>query len=315
MTDIYFVNEVGGFLGWVHRGGKVLAVAHMDFIGSGVVHKNNHKKVVSSALDDRLGVYAAMEVLPAMGVECDVLLCDDEESANSSMQSIGMRFLQKYNWIIELDCAGVQAITYNYKSMEGALSTVWDRVHRGAFSDITSVEHVCPIGAFNAGVGYHAQHTESCYVNIEEFLQAMSKVKKFYDMYEDVKFIEEDNLDSDGAPHENMAMYWNEDYAANDSFYWQGNKDYQEYLRRRPTDHDDPADKFIHYNREQFLRGDGAPIDDNEGELECCEMCARVLMNDEVFLYQGFPVCEEHYYMLTAENIDAGNVLEDVDNE
>lgn len=295
MCDIYFNSEIGGYLGWINRGARILAVAHIDHLGSGIVHTANERVVVSSALDDRLGVYAAIEALPAMGVECDVLLCDDEESANSTMQSIGMRFLQRYNWIVELDCAGVQAITYDYRSMKGVLGTVWPNVNRGAFSDITSVETVSPVGAFNAGVGYHMQHTENCYVKLTEFITAMCKVKKFYDMFKDIKFIESDNMQPSGEPYECIPSY--KSYSFKSS--WNDNKHYQEYITRRPHDADDPADQLVVRHPDPFLVNDTSP-----DEIECCEMCARILMDSEVYLYQGFPVCEEHYYMLVADHID-----------
>lgn len=311
MSDIYFVTDIGGYLAWVNRGARVLAVCHMDHLGSGAVHTCNEQVVVSSALDDRLGLYAAMEALPAMGVECDVLICDDEESANSSMASIGMQFLNKYNWVVELDCSGVRAVTYGYKSMAGALGIVYGKnVDCGAFSDITSVEHVCPVGAFNAGVGYHNQHSERCHVKISEFITAMGKVREFYDKFGDVKFVEENNIQADGTILENEASYY---------YYGRGgyskkskpkrktffdSDQYEEYLTRRPVDKDDPAEVMCVHDPDPFLTGDGAPINAGEGELECCEMCSRILMNDEMYFYQGFPVCEEHYFMLVADHID-----------
>jgi len=326
--DYYTVNEIGGYLGVRLRGGKVLAVAHMDFLGTGKVHSANKKGVVSSALDDRLGIYAAMEALPAMGVECDVLLCDDEESANSSIQSVGMGFLNRYNWIVQLDCSGVRAVTYGYKSMAGALRTVWSDVQYGAFSDITSVEHVCPVGAFNAGVGYHLQHSEGCHVKMSEFLTAMGRVKTFYDMFKDVRFEEEQAQINGECNHiyENKSDFWGMDKwddPAEDgprtvlpSDAVTRYSDYPSTLDEQvPYMTGDSADQFIDRLRESrrlqpFLDGDGAHMSgDGHQELEVCEMCSKILMHDEVYLYQGWPLCQEHYMMMVADEVDAeGNL-------
>ncbi len=303
--DFYTVNEIGGYLGVLLRpGSKVLAVAHMDFLGSGKVHTCDEEQVVCSALDDRLGVYAALEALPALGVQCDVLLCDDEESANSSIASVGMGFIGRYNWIIELDCSGVRAVTYGYKGIAGCLGAVWDNVSGGAFSDISSIEHVSPVSGFNAGVGYHMQHGESCYVKIAEFQRAMAKVAKFYAVFKDVRF--EENARTDGIVVENKPYYntWNSKYEGSgntgDAYDPLDNDKYDVYdygACRRP-DPEDPADRYITRHRDGLLDGGGGQ------EFECCEMCSAILMPDEVYLYQGFPVCEEHYFVLVADDID-----------
>ena len=308
----YTINEIGGYLGVIIRpGSKILAVAHIDYLGTGTVHKASRRQVVCSALDDRLGVYAAIEALPSMGVKCDVLLCDDEESANSSLQSVGMGFLSRYNWIVELDCSGVRAVTYGYESMVGALDTVYANVSLGAFSDITSIEHVSPIGAFNAGVGYHGQHSEHCSVHMKDFVAAMRKVKQFYDMYQDVRFEENHSFHTpDGVVPECKASYT--DWGMRDDTPGRfGQQDYlDDLMDRKPYMTDDPADNIVDIKRGPscLLDGDQVLARDGHAEIECCEMCSQILVHNEVFLYQGWPVCEKHYVELTADEMDPNDL-------
>ena len=306
----YTVNEIGGYLGVIIRpGSKILAVAHIDYLGTGTVYKASRRQVVSSALDDRLGVYAAIEALPSMGVKCDVLLCDDEESANSSLQSVGMGFLSRYNWIVELDCSGVRAVTYGYQSMVGVLDTVYEDVSIGAFSDITSIEHVSPIGAFNAGVGYQNQHSEQCVIHIKDFTRAMRKIKTFYDLYQDVRFDEKhSHIVPEGAVMECDPSYvdWGMGAGTDNRF---SKKDYiDDIMDRTPYMTEDPADKHVTRGPSCLLDGDQVPINDGHSEIECCEMCSKILMHDEVYLYQGWPVCQEHYCELTADETDPNNL-------
>ena len=316
--DYYTVNDIGGYLGVRLRGGKILAVAHTDHLGTGKVTVEKNGTVVSSALDDRLGVYAALECLPTMGVECDVLLCDDEESANSSMNGVGMGFLAKYNWIIELDCSGVRAVTYDFDSMLGVLPTVWDDVSRGAFSDITSIEHVSPVGAFNAGVGYHMQHTERCHVKMPEFMTAMGRIKRFYDMYQDVRFEEKQAQENRemGMVAENKVSFYKYNAQDRDDDKRTAAAYLDEVANYSSYPDDDPADQYINSPRGRcLLDGDQAPIErDGHSELDICEMCSAILMNDEVYMYQGWPVCQEHYHMLVADDVDEdGNMVPNSD--
>lgn len=199
----YTLNNAGKYLGWLQRpDSKILAVAHIDFLGTGRVHKASSEVVVSSALDDRLGVYMAMEAMPNAGIPCDVLLTDDEESAMSTMQGLGMMFLQRYNWMVQLDFPGEDVSTHGYKSMQAAVEELYGPAPPVLFTDISFVKDYSPIGAFNAPIGYMQQHTEQCYVNLRTFARCMEKLKVFYDRHHDTKFTEHDDLILTEAMHD-----------------------------------------------------------------------------------------------------------------
>ena len=185
--DTYIVDDAGGYMGQIFRGGNVLAVAHIDFVGSGQVRKVTDTKVVSSALDDRLGVFAAIEMLPRLGINADVLLTDNEETGFSTIERLGMGVLDKYNWIVELDRAGRDVVTYGYWEMDSIVKEYWP-LGSGVYSDIVELEATSPISAFNIGVGYYNQHSERCHVKLGHFLGQMEKLKHFYADHGNTKF-------------------------------------------------------------------------------------------------------------------------------
>ena len=186
MMDFHIYDETGGYLGFKSTpGAKVLAVAHVDYVGTGTVHEITKTKVVSSALDDRAGVYTALELLPAWGIQADVLLTDNEECGQSSIKSLGAGMLAKYNWIVELDRRGTDAVVYRFKGMEDFLSGYFP-AGRGSYSDICELEDVSPVMGFNMGVGYHNEHTEKCYIDVQELRQQLNRLLRFYTEYRDV---------------------------------------------------------------------------------------------------------------------------------
>ena len=74
-----------GFI-YLSRGPKVLAVAHLDTRVQKLwpFHIEYDNLIVHPGLDDRLGAWVIMDVLPQKGIEVDVLLTSGEESAQSS---------------------------------------------------------------------------------------------------------------------------------------------------------------------------------------------------------------------------------------
>jgi len=191
MCDWYVVRENdGGYLGFVgHPDGdaKVLAVAHLDYLQSGKVHRCNRKEIVSSALDDRAGAYIALELLDVYGIKADVLLTDCEESGGSTISMLGAGMLDKYNWIVELDRRGDDAVTYGYTELSPFLSQFWD-VKRGSCSDISKMEVISPVSAFNLGVGYYREHSEDCHLKWSVLHTQLEKLRAFYNIYKDHRF-------------------------------------------------------------------------------------------------------------------------------
>lgn len=191
LCDWYVMRpEDGGYMGFKAHpsgGAKVLAIAHLDYLRSGKVHKCNRKTIISSALDDRVGAYIALNLLDEYGIKADVLLTDFEEQGDSTVKMIGAGLLQKYNWIVQLDRKGEDVVTYGFTEMKEYLEEFWTVGH-GSFSDISELENICPVSAFNMGVAYHQEHSEKCHLSWKVLARQMRRLRAFYDKYKDHKF-------------------------------------------------------------------------------------------------------------------------------
>jgi len=171
------------------NGANVLAVAHGDTVGKtpqhawGMTRSGDETWVISPTLDDRLGVYTLVHMLPKLGIVVDCLITDEEENANSTGRCF--ETVKEYNWIVEFDRHGDDAVTYDYD---------WENVVRGdfmvgsgTFSDISWMNHLgCQ--AVNVGVGYYAEHTKRSYMVVEEYLSQMKKFMGFYEKHRDTHF-------------------------------------------------------------------------------------------------------------------------------
>lgn len=179
----------GGVLGFKGRkGAKVLAVAHLDYHCSGKVHEANRNRIVSSALDDRLGACLAYNIPIWLGIPLDVVFCDKEETGRSTLPMFGTKMLDKYNWIVEFDRRGEGAVCYQYACMEQPVQKHFT-LHQGSFSDICTICHVSPVGAFNMAVGYENEHSETCHAPISAVLRQLKRFKAFYEEFGDVRIL------------------------------------------------------------------------------------------------------------------------------
>lgn len=168
-------------------GAKILAVAHIDFLASGVVHSVSKRRIVSSALDDRAGVYIVMDLLPKMGILADVLLTDNEEMGQSTIKDLGISMLEPYNWLVQFDRRNEGAVHYGYKEMAPLLEKHFPSVEFGAFSCIAAIEACSPVCAFNVGVGYSQEHSERCELSGKVLHRQMSRFLAFYTEMVDTK--------------------------------------------------------------------------------------------------------------------------------
>lgn len=173
------------FYHFLDRGSSVLAVAHLDT----VVHASQRKArfletnsglvVNSGALDDRLGAYVILEMLPKLGIETDVLLTVGEESGRSTAAHFEPD--RQYDHIIEFDRGGTDVVLYQYEDDE----TI-QRVERagavvgvGAFSDTAFLEHLGCKG-INWGVGYHDYHSTRGYAYLDDTFAMVELYRRFH---------------------------------------------------------------------------------------------------------------------------------------
>jgi hypothetical protein len=200
------MDEVGGVIqcgrsAYAYRqtGAPVLAVAHCDYRDCGSDHfyrgrQRGQDIVLSSRLDDRLGVYVILDVLPSLGIKCDVLLTDDEEKGQSTAQHFEPDN-HSYNWLFQFDRHGTGAVTYDYESMEPFVSEFF-KLEWGSFSDISFLEHL-GVGGVNVGTAYYEEHTLGSYAVLS---QLASQIQKFVGFYKQYQFHRVEHVAESSAP-------------------------------------------------------------------------------------------------------------------
>src|ERR1017187_7821411 len=124
---------------------KVLGVAHLDTVRSdghfqAVKMSKKETIIYASELDDRMGVYIMLDLLPSIGVECDVLLTDGEEHGQTTATQFTTE--KEYNWIFSFDRRGDDVVMYCYddEATRKLLRGHGFRPDRGSFSCIAKME-------------------------------------------------------------------------------------------------------------------------------------------------------------------------------
>lgn len=178
------------FYAFLDRGADVLAVAHLDTVAgpfdractfadtaAGLV-------VHSRALDDRLGAYIILDMLPDLGVDVDVLLTTGEESGRSTAEFFDAP--KDYNWIIEFDRGGTDVVLYQYEDEDtvALVESTGAVVNEGIFSDISYMEHL-GVKAFNWGVGYQDYHGPRSHAYLDDTFKMLDYFLEFYEVMAD----------------------------------------------------------------------------------------------------------------------------------
>lgn len=188
---------------YVDRGAEILAVAHLDTVADGRSYGKKAEKfsqpsvtkagyndieIGSIALDDRLGVFMLMDVLPYLGLRYDILLTTDEEIGLSTAMYFNTR--KEYNWIFEIDRRDYGTVVlYDFETKEArtALQSLDYKIEIGSFSDICHLDQLGCVG-FNFGAGYKYEHTNSCYTRTSWMNVVVQMFVDFYKYYSDTYF-------------------------------------------------------------------------------------------------------------------------------
>lgn len=189
------------------NGSDILAVAHLDHVQADptcqVVDTSAGLLALSGALDDRLGAYVILELLPKLGITCDWLLTTDEEVCASTAEDFVTT--NDYNWIIEFDRGGTDVVMYDYETpaLVELVEASGARVGHGSFSDICMLEHL-GCAAFNWGVGYQDYHSAKSHAWLEDTFRMVARFMKFYEANANTflrhyPIVEEDYADMDAA--------------------------------------------------------------------------------------------------------------------
>lgn len=198
------------FYAFRDNGSNILAVAHLDTVGLAherrahfVDTESAGTVVYSRGLDDRLGAYIILDLLPSLGIEHDILLTVGEESGRSTAQFF--ETTKSYDWMIEFDRGGTDVVMYQFEDFEtvNAVEDSGARVGDGSFSDICYLEHL-GIKGFNWGVGYRDYHGPRAHAYLDDTFKMVAHYLRFHAANLGV------SMPHDGARYGNGA-WWDED--------------------------------------------------------------------------------------------------------
>lgn len=143
----------------------MLAVAHLDTVRQETNFRWDNNNVYSPRLDNRLGTYIILELLPKYlkklgytDVSYDILLTEDEEMGNSTAQYF--KTDKPYNFMFSFDRTGRDVVMYQFENdrdvtrLEGAGFAVGI----GSYSDIAELDTLKCAG-YNIGCGMTDYHS------------------------------------------------------------------------------------------------------------------------------------------------------------
>lgn len=173
------------------NGSSVLAVAHLDTVmhhnhrGATFADTADGPVVYSGALDDRLGAYTILKLLPAMGINVDVLLTTGEESGQSTAEDFEPP--RDYHWMIEFDRGGTDVVMYQYEDDEtkDLVRACGAKVGNGIFSDISYMDHL-EVKGFNWGVGYQDYHGPRSHAFLVDYWMMLGHYLDFHEENSDI---------------------------------------------------------------------------------------------------------------------------------
>ncbi len=182
--------KVGSYI-FKDNGSNILAVAHLDSVSDDkhfyTLKMGEYTVVFNRALDDRLGAYIILDLLPSLGITCDVLLTTGEERMQSTAE--WFKTDKKYNWMFSFDRAGTDVVCYQYDDdgVEGLLKEAGFDVALGSYSDICELGELGCSG-FNFGTGYYDNHGESSHAVMNDTAAMVTKFVAFYQQHKDTHF-------------------------------------------------------------------------------------------------------------------------------
>lgn len=215
-----------GHLMFFKRGGKILGIAHTDTVKWNKPKATKSKVNVSPMhynihncpqLDDRLGVAILLDILPLLGIQCDVFLTDNEECGRTTAKHIPKEMGADYNWMFSFDRRGDDVVLYDYDHAplwKAAVKGSFDDVGIGSFSCICRADHLGICG-INVGCGYHQQHTDGCHMLMEETCWMLKQFLGFYKKYKDQKFEWKEDFKPKWKGYANTPYWQNSGYSYN----------------------------------------------------------------------------------------------------
>lgn len=183
-------------LAFIDNGADILGVAHLDATGAyphfahfQVGGPQGDEWVFSRWLDDRLGVFLLLDVLPRFA-HFDMLLTTGEETGQTSAKFFQPPAGKKYRWMFEPDRMGDDVVHYQYNTkqlLEALRQAGFSGLSHGSFTDICKLEHLGVCG-FNFGIGYHDNHIDWSRANLSQTLAQTARFMRFYEANQEVDF-------------------------------------------------------------------------------------------------------------------------------
>jgi len=169
------------------NGKKLLAVGHLDTVQKPNTPKRVGNKFFASTLDDRLGVYMLLDMIPKMlgNMPYDLLLTTGEETGKSTARYF--RPPRQYNWMVEIDRMAKTTAMYEYETEEYSkmVKGCGMTVARGSNTDIRYLNHLGVFGA-NFACDYHNNHSMNAYCNLDGVESQAEKIIDFIMKYKDM---------------------------------------------------------------------------------------------------------------------------------
>ena len=172
----------------IQRNSPILMVAHVDT----VLTPEKKARVVGSkiyhrAVDNRLGTYLGLEVLPAMGIDVDLLLTTGEEAGASTAGIFTTR--KQYRWIFSFDRRGDDVVCYQYECLAliKILEAAGFALGTGSYSCISELESLGCCG-LNFGCGMADYHGDQSHFDLDVLAKQISRFAEFYRRYSSLHF-------------------------------------------------------------------------------------------------------------------------------
>lgn len=172
---------------YLNRGSDIIAMAHLDTVCrlTGITSAKNDK-VHATGLDDRLGAWIIMDLLPSIGLNYDIVLTDNEERGQSTIKNFEPA--KTYKWAFEFDRADDDVVTYSKDTpaFMAQLTKHFKTIGRGSLSDITTFKGKCC--AVNIGTGLKFGHSETSYFEVSTLENQLDRFLAFMEENENVAY-------------------------------------------------------------------------------------------------------------------------------
>lgn len=169
----------------VKRGSPVLGVAHADTYGKWTGEWEVSKATLTApTLDNRLGLWVLLFLLPDLDINVDVLITTGEENGASTAKEFKDK---SYNWAISFDRGNGDTVLYHHDTQKwrSLLEGYGFNVGIGSFSDLS----VLDIGVFgmNIGCGMKNYHSQQATADLWQLYDNVWALSKFYRDLRDVR--------------------------------------------------------------------------------------------------------------------------------